>query len=293
MRSSSDQDFLQSVLYEVIGKKVKLIGASVISGGCINNALKVQTSAGAFFLKWHDSIPPDMFEKEAMGLDLLHESGSVRVPHVIGYGNTGGRYYLLMEYLEGAQQSGAYWENLGRSLGEMHRNVRSDRYGLEHNNYIGRLPQRNRWHNDWLTFFIEERLEVQLQMAIEQRQVDATFAARYRAFYKKLPDLLSKDPPSLLHGDLWSGNVMTGPAGQACLIDPAVYYGHREIELSFTKMFGGFGGEFYTAYQEVWPLTPGFDSRIDIYNIYPSMVHVNLFGGAYLDGVERVLRRYQ
>jgi fructosamine-3-kinase len=86
---------------------------------------------------------------------------------------------------------------------------------------------------------------------------------------------------------------MTGPAGQACLIDPAVYYGHREIELSFTKMFGGFGGEFYTAYQEVWPLTPGFDSRIDIYNIYPSMVHVNLFGGAYLDGVERVLRRYQ
>ena len=131
-----------------------------------------------------------------------------------------------------------------------------------------------------------------MQLAIQNGLVSSNFIERYRNFYKLIPDLLPADQPALLHGDLWSGNVMVGGDGKVCLIDPAVYYGHREIELAFTQLFGGFDHEFYRSYQSTYPLEAGFDQRVDIYNMYPLMVHVNLFGTSYLSGVERVLKRY-
>ena len=143
-----------------------------------------------------------------------------------------------------------------------------------------------------IDFIIHNRLEYQLKLAKQNGLVSHDLIDRYRKFYDLLPGLLPVDKPALLHGDMWSGNVMVGDDGQACLIDPAVYYGHREIELAFTRMFGGFGHDFYSAYQSTYPLEPGFDERVEIYNIYPHMVHVNLFGTSYLGGVESVLRRY-
>lgn len=282
----------QAVLDEVFGKSITIKSTTGISGGCINNAVKLKTSQDDYFLKWQSGIPDDMFQKEAEGLKLLSASGAIKIPEVLGYGKIEGKNYLLMDYMESAPPKNDYWKHFGIALADLHRNNTADKYGLDHNNYIGKLPQPNGLNGDWIDFFIQNRLEFQLKLAFQNRMVDNNFIERYRKIYEIIPDLLTVDQPALLHGDMWSGNVMVGSDGLVCLIDPAVYYGHREIELAFTQMFGGFDYGFYDAYQSNYPLEPGFEDRADIYNIYPHMVHVNLFGQSYLNGVERVLRRY-
>src|SRR5690606_17452709 len=127
-------------------------------------------------------------------------------------------------------------------------------------------------------------------LAIEKQLVNEVFAAKYRAIYQRIPDLIPDEPPSLLHGDLWSGNIIPGTGGEACVIDPAVYFGSREIELAFTKLFGGFDRQFYQTYEEAFPLAPGFEDRVDIYNIYPLMVHANMFGSSYLSADRKSTR---
>lgn len=288
----SGDDFFEVVLKEALGKSVQVKSTAFKSGGCINNALKLTTSEGDFFLKWQIGIPEDMFQKEAEGLKLLAKSGSIKIPEVLAYGKLGEKHYLLMENIESAAPTGSYWVDFGKALAEMHHNNSSEKYGLSHDNYIGKLPQPNDFNGNWIDFFIQNRLEYQLNLAIQNRLVSNELIDRYRKFYELLPGLLPVDNPALLHGDMWSGNVMVGNDGKACLIDPAVYFGHHEIELAFTQMFGGFSHEFYSAYQSNYPLEPGFDERVGIYNIYPHMVHVNLFGTSYLGGVESVLRRY-
>jgi len=292
MFGSSGNHFFESILEASLGKSVQLKGTQFKSGGCINNALKLNTSEGDYFLKWQTGIPEDMFGKEAKGLELLQSANAMKVPKVIAFGKQEGKHYLLMENIDSAPGKADYWDHFGRALAEMHSHNSNPKYGLDHDNYIGKLPQQNDYYDSWIDFFIEKRLEVQLKLAVKNQLVDSHFVNRYRKFYDVLPGLLPVDQPALLHGDLWSGNVMVGEDGYVCLIDPAVYYGHREIELAFTQMFGGFGQDFYRSYQEAYPLEPGFEERVGIYNIYPHMVHVNLFGTSYLSGVESVLRRY-
>lgn len=287
-----DKEFYQAILKESLGNETKITEIQPTSGGCINNSVRLVTNQGSYFLKWNDTIPDDMFQKEMKGLQLLRDTHEIQIPEVIAHGKLVDRNYILLEYIDAAPKALDYWSHFGRALASLHKNHRSDRYGLDHHNYIGKLPQPNTRNLNWVDFFIDQRLEFQLTLALRNQLVDSSFAKRYRAFYKLLPTLLPAEPPSLLHGDLWSGNVMPGMDGKVCLIDPAVYYGHREIELAFTQMFGGFGPDFYDAYNEVYPLEPGYDKRVAIYNIYPSMVHVNLFGISYLSGVNRVLQNY-
>ena len=292
MIGSSGNHFFESVLEKSLGRSAKVRSTSFKSGGCINNALKLDTSEGVFFLKWQSGIPEDMFQKETEGLKLLGDTNALKVPTVHSFGKLEGKHYLLMEHIESAPPKSKYWQDFGSSLAEMHKNNSNPSYGLDHNNYIGKLPQVNDFKEDWIDFFIQLRLEYQLKLAVQNSLVDSSFVNRYRKFYELLPTLLPIDQPALLHGDMWSGNVMVDSEGYVCLIDPAVYYGHREIELAFTQMFGGFDHEFYSSYQEAYPLESGFDERVAIYNIYPHMVHVNLFGTSYLGGVESVLGRY-
>jgi protein-ribulosamine 3-kinase len=292
MFGAGENHFFAEVLAESLGKNVKIKGTEFKSGGCINNALKLQTSEGNFFLKWQNGIPEDMFQKETEGLQLLSGAGKIKIPEVISYGKLKGKHYLLMENIESTPASKTYWRDFGEALAEMHKLNSAQQYGLDHDNYIGKLPQPNENSDNWIEFFIQNRLEYQLQLAIQNGLVSSDLVNRYRNFYRLVPNLLPADKPALLHGDMWSGNVMVGDDGKVCLIDPAVYYGNREIELAFTQMFGGFARDFYSSYHEVYPLEPGFEERVDIYNIYPHMVHVNLFGTSYLSGVEGVIRRY-
>jgi len=288
---TDEEQFFERVLFKYTGQEKTLEGIRFTSGGCINNAVMLQTRQGPFFIKWNEGHHADMFEKEFRALQLLRKVGALRVPQPLVHGQIGPRYFLLMEYLESRYPQQNYWQNLGQGLALLHGHT-APQFGLDHNNYMGRLPQTNTANKEWVPFFIEQRLEVQLGLALYNEVVNAEFAEQYRALYPKLPDLLPAEQPAMLHGDLWSGNQMPGPEGEPCLFDPALYYGHREAELAMTKLFGGFEPEFYRAYNDTFPLDPGHEERYHIYNIYPLMVHVNLFGTSYLSGVQRVLKRY-
>jgi protein-ribulosamine 3-kinase len=283
--------FLEQALFIATGQNLQLLNMQMQAGGCINQTVHISTSGGDFFIKWNDSAEADMFEAEAKGLALLKQAGALPVPEVIGQGQVEGRPFLLLEYLDSRTPHKDYWQALGQGLAQLHATTQEN-YGLDYNNYIGRLPQHNEPLPGWVDFFIQRRLEPQLGLAYYNQQVDKTFLERFRKLYPQLKELLVEEPPALLHGDLWSGNVMTGPKGAAWIIDPAVYYGHREAELAFTRLFGGFDPAFYSAYQEAKPMENGYEERFDIYNLYPLLVHVNLFGAAYLSGVQQTLNRY-
>ncbi|MFA0962485.1 fructosamine kinase family protein [Roseivirga sp. BDSF3-8] len=291
MDGASKTQFFESALFESLGEELQVKDIEFKSGGCINNAVRLITDKGSFFIKWNDHGEPDMFEKEFRGLELLRKAGSGHVPQPFNHGQVGESRYLLTEYLDSYRKDNRYWENLGHNLALLHRQT-SDQPGLNFNNYIGRLPQNNEPLPDWVDFFIERRLKVQAGLARYNGLVDDAFMNRFKKIYPKLSEILTDESHSLLHGDLWSGNVMTGPDGEGWLIDPAVYYGNREVDLGFTRLFGGFDQIFYDAYEESYPTITGLSERIDIYNLYPLLVHVNLFGLSYLSGVERIITKY-
>ncbi|MBL0741667.1 fructosamine kinase family protein [Chryseolinea lacunae] len=265
---------------------------SFVGGGSINKAGKLGTSAGEFFLKWNEAQKfPGMFEAEVKGLTLLRAPGVIYIPKVVHTGETSSFQYLLLEFITPSARGKKYWEHLGQQLAALHR-VTAARFGLDHANYIGSLPQHNTPTTTWVAFYIEQRLTVQVKLACDAHRVDARWTKMFEALYKRLPELLPEELPALLHGDLWSGNLLANAQGAPCLVDPAVYFGHREAELAMTQLFGGFDNEFYEAYHHAYPLQPGFERRVDLYTLYPLLVHVNLFGGSYVGAVENVLRKY-
>lgn len=283
----------EAVLSDYLPYSPEVLSIQPLSGGCINEAVKVDTSEGSFFLKWNQPDHLDQFRKEAAGLGLLSQTGCITVPNVLKAGSLHHSAYLLLEYISPEPPHPSFWEDFGRRMAQLHQHSSPNaQYGLEVNNYIGRLAQQNNWNPSWIEFFITHRLEVQLSLAYGQGLVTSELMARFRRLYNQLPNLLPEAPPSLIHGDLWSGNFLCGPGGRAALIDPAVYYGHREIELAFTRLFGGFTSTFYDSYQEAWPLDPGFEQRVELYNLYPLLVHINLFGQSYLSGITEVVKKY-
>jgi protein-ribulosamine 3-kinase len=266
---------------------------SFAGGGCINQGGTLKTTIGSFFLKWNDAKKfPAMFEAEGNGLQLLHRQNIIRIPKVIGHGKNGPHQFLLLEFIEQKSRSRNYWEQLGQKLAALHR-CSSEAFGLDHDNYIGSLQQYNSPNSNWINFFIRQRLDAQVRLAINSGAVDAGWKKKFEALYAKLPSLIAVEKPSLIHGDLWSGNLITDEKGEPCLIDPAVYYGNREADLAMTRLFGGFSGEFYSAYEEAFPLPTGAEGRVDLYNLYPLLVHVNLFGGSYVHSVESILRTFR
>jgi len=262
------------------------------SGGCINNGGKVVVGRKDFFVKWNDrSRYPGMFQAEAKGLHILGASETLRIPEVIHVGEEGSFQYLLLEYIDDGRRSPDFWESFGRGLAKMHKHS-APRFGLDHNNFIGSLPQDNCESGSWIEFFIERRLRSQLAIALQNNGLNKSAASDFDKLFAKLNSLLPDERPSLLHGDLWGGNLMIADNGEACLIDPAVYYGHREVDLAMTQLFGGFDSVFFESYNEEFPLLPGYRERLDLYNLYPLLVHVNLFGGGYAAQVMSVLRRF-
>ncbi len=283
--------FFREAIFKVTGRVPVIKNADYPGGGCINNAAIVETDDETFFIKFNTEAPADMFETEFRGLKLLQKA-NMRVPEPLGYGRVDNTLFILLKTIKSDRKAPRFWENFGAGLALMHKNFGSSSFGLEYDNYIGRLPQVNKTGKNWIDFFINNRLDYQLLLAYNNRLIEESMVKQFHRFYNIMPDLLPVEKPALLHGDLWAGNFMTGNDGYVILIDPAVYYGHREIELSFTRMFGGFDEKFYASYNEEWPLEKDFDQRVDIYNLYPTLVHLNLFGVSYLPGITRVLDRY-
>lgn len=274
--------------------KVKFIvtSNSVVSGGDINNAYRLITNQSSFFIKTnHASRYPNMFEKEANGLDLLRNTNTIKIPEVIAVGEVDDTSFLMLEWIDSARPETNFWQNFGKQLAQLHQNTFSS-FGLNENNYIGSLSQSNQQHNTWVDFFIHERLQAQIKMAVDAGKMDDQTVKQFENLYKELPNIFPEESPALLHGDLWSGNYMVGNKGEPVIIDPAVYYGHREMDLAMTKLFGGFSGEMYQSYNNQYPLQQGWESRITICNLYPLLVHVNLFGGGYLLQVKSILSKF-
>jgi fructosamine-3-kinase len=259
-----------------------------VSGGCINDGARLQTASGpALFLKRNASAPREMFRREAEGLEALRVEGGPRVPAPLLAGDD----FILLEYLAPAPQAHDCWETLGARLARLHL-VTGDRFGFAHDNYIGSTPQPNRWEADGFAFFAEQRLLFQGRLARERGLLGSADARRLEQLAARLRGLIPEQPASLIHGDLWGGNVIPGPEGHACLIDPAAHFGWAEAELAMTALFGRFAEGFYAAYESVRPLEPGYRSRFDLYNLYHLLNHLNLFGGSYLSSAQSVLARY-
>lgn len=261
-------------------------------GGCINKGGRLTTDKGRYFLKWNDADRyPGMFEAEAKGLALLHKADCLRVPFPVDNGRAGSYQFLLLEYIEEGRKSVDHWENFGTGLAALHRQS-SETFGLDHDNYIGSLRQHNHRESSWTEFFVEHRLRPQLDLARRAKRIDGMIGRKFESFFEKLPTILPAERPSLLHGDLWSGNLLADERGQPCLIDPAVYYGSREVDLAMTQLFGGFESAFIDSYNSVFPLLPGYSTRFDMYNLYPLLVHLNLFGSSYRAQVVSILGQY-
>lgn len=286
------QEALASVLSNTRGIPTRIRQARPLSGGSINHAFLLETDAGRYFMKYNlADAYPGMFNLEARGLAILLDAGELRVPVVIGCGEAGKYTYLLMEYLESAPKNSSFWEVFGHKLAALHKHS-ADRFGLDHDNYIGSLKQYNGRYSRWTDFFRDERLVVQMEMAARGGLLPARVKTAFERLFNRLDEIFPEEPPSLIHGDLWSGNYMVDDRGEACIIDPAVYYGSREMDIGMSRLFGVFGTAFYEAYNEAWPMAPGWQQRIEVCNLYPLMVHVNLFGSGYLGSVESILSVY-
>ncbi len=283
---------IQEVLSLFFNQDVEINNTHSVSGGDINDAYRLETSQGYFFVKTNFANRfPRMFEMEAIGLGMLRSVGVFTVPQVIALSEENDISYLLLEWIESAQPETDFWENFGKQLAQLHQNS-SDQFGLVENNYIGSLSQSNQQHKTWVEFFIHERLQVQIKMAVDAGKMDSQTIAQFENLYKELPNIFPEEPPALLHGDLWSGNYMVGNNGEPVIMDPAVYYGHREMDLAMTKLFGGFGNEMYQSYNEHYSLQQGWESRIAICNLYPLLVHINLFGGGYLQQIKSIINQF-
>jgi fructosamine-3-kinase len=259
-----------------------------VAGGCINNGAVLKTESGrTFFLKTNRRAPADMFEREAQGLEALAVDGGPRVPLPYLYGEN----FLLLEDLAPAPRRAGYWVEFGRQLAALHGHT-GDRFGFPHDNYIGSTPQPNTPNADGYDFFAERRLLYMAGLARQAGLLNPEQFRRVERMATRLPDLVPGGLPSLIHGDLWSGNATTDSFGEPALIDPAAHYGWAEAELAMTALFGPFPFEFYRSYEEARSLEPGYRERFPIYNLYHLLNHLVLFGTGYLGDVLEILHDF-
>lgn len=276
---------MSSKIYSLIEYElqVKINSVQSVGGGCINEAEIITDNKGnTYFLKKNFNSPPDMFVKEANGLNELNKASVIRIPKPILINEK----FLLMENIKSSKKSKNFEENFGRAFARLHKYLGKE-FGFYENNYIGSTPQINiadgDEKNDWTKFYLSNRILFQFKLLEKAGYSDGKLKKGISYIENNIENILegSENIPSLLHGDLWSGNYITDDNGEACLIDPAVYYGNREADLAMTKLFGGFSSTFYKSYQEEFPLPDGYDYRENIYKLYHVMNHLNLFGGAY------------
>lgn len=279
----------------IVGGSAAVASTRPVGGGCIANGRRVTLADGrSFFVKQGASLAPDAFAAEARGLEALASDAGPRVPSVEAYyaGESDG--FIVLEWIEQGEAGPGFAVSFARALAALHGERRVDRFGFDGDNYIGSTPQPNGWMDSWHEFFRERRIGFQTRLARERGLLDDDDVRAIDAVLGRLESLLpAPEYPSVLHGDLWGGNYLADSAGEAVLIDPATYYGHREADLAMTELFGGFPPRFRDAYQEAWPLDPGYRERVDLYNLYHLLNHANIFGGGYVSSVRSVVSRYR
>ncbi len=283
--------FFDGLLTQALQRPVVLKRMTPLNEGLVSGAFHVGNKEENFLVKLSQaSFAEDMFIKEQKGLNAL-KAVFGQVPEVHAIGAYESYHFMVMEFVERHLPSGEMWEDMGKRLAQLHRTT-NDRFGWEEDNYIGTLPQKNNWHENWVQFFMHERIDPMLRKAIDNGWTDHTVVKGFERLFGRLDSMFANDPPSLLHGDFWSGNYHIGPGGKGWIYDPAVYYGNREMDIAMSMLFGGFDKKLYEVYHHYYPLHSGWKERVDICNLYPLLVHVNLFGGHYTMKVKEIVERF-
>lgn len=286
MISNTIKSALQKRLSECLSKKIEISTITPVGGGDINECYQIKTNSEPFFLKVNDARKfPAMFKAESMGLKMLAVHSSFCVPKVIVEFESEGSSLLVLSHLSLTRNGD--WELFGRSLAKLHlREI--DFFGLEHSNYIGSLSQSNQAHKTWADFYREERLKPFFKQAYDLGYFSGSDKEAFTYLCQDLEQRFPIERPALLHGDLWSGNAAFCNT-EPCIYDPAIYYGHREMDLGMTLLFGGFPNQMYESYNEIYPLDASWRERVSLTQLYPLLVHTLLFGGSYASQVKRIL----
>jgi fructosamine-3-kinase len=262
-----------------------------VGGGSINRTYQIALDTKEnFFLKINDAdIYPGLFEKERLGLESLRPF--LRTPEVVLKEVFNEHQLLVMEWIAPGPKTERFWKEFGGKLAALHRHNGTS-FGLNYDNYMGSLEQSNTWSDTWVNFFREQRLERQVKLAVENGLLPKRWLKNLENLYTQLPSIFPEEKPCLLHGDLWSGNFICDQQQMPVLIDPAVYYGHRSVDLAMTTLFGTLHPLFYEAYHAHFPLPDNYTEQWEIANLYPLLIHLNLFGGSYLESITQTLKRF-
>lgn len=278
----------------IFGESRYVVKKNYVAGGDINEACTITLDDGTIlFMKTNIPAFLTNFKAEAAGLEAIRATGAIGVPAVLGAGTDIGFSFLLLTHIRGGGRISHYWETFAEELAAVHRADLPEfgKYGFREDNWIGTRKQINTPHDKWIPFFRDCRLEPQIKSAGNYLMAEDRRRAEYLLDHLDR-FLVEPDRPFLVHGDLWSGNMITGDDGKGWLIDPAVYYGHPEIDIAMTELFGGFPQVFYEAYRDTGMLQPGYGDRKDLYNLYQLLNHLNMFGRGYLPDVRRILKKY-
>lgn len=278
-----------TIIQEIADKNnLNLIESKQLSGGDINQVFKLKCSEGDVVVKINDALKyPEMFSAEAKGLKLLKTSDSFKIPEIIDNGRIENVSYLLLEYISSGRSNSNFWEVFGENLASLHKTTQKE-FGLTHDNYIGSLPQKNNSCVLASEFYISQRLEPQFKIASE----NGFQFKNLHIFFKNISNAIPKESPSLIHGDLWSGNYIISENGEAVLIDPAVAFAPREMDLAMMMLFGGFPNEVFDVYNSIFKIESGWRERISLWQLYYLLVHLNLFGMGYLGKVKSIVSKY-
>lgn len=283
--NSEFQEYLSNLLNE------NIINIRSVAGGDISESYKITTSHDNYFLKINQESKLKMFQTEANALKQINKTKTIKTPKVITCNTFENKAFLLMEFIESKSPSPDDFKTLGFQLAALHK-CSSDYFGLEQDNFIGTLLQSNKQSISWSHFYLHERLQPQLELAKKNHLISENECPLLEQMEEKLQPLFNNLSPSLLHGDLWSGNYFISKKGIPYIIDPAMYYGHCEVDIAMTKLFDGFGSDFYKTYRSIHLEDNYTASRIEIYQLYYLLVHLNLFGISYYGSVSRILKRH-
>lgn len=276
---------------EITGEEFTITNRRSVGGGCINQGYALIGDNNTYFVKINSASQVEMFAAEALGLQQMYDTHTIRIPQPLGWGVADNSAYIIMEWLEfGRGATSQAWETMGQQLAAMHRYSGASQFGWDRNNTIGSTPQINLWTDDWADFFAEQRIGYQLRLA---KRRGGNFPDSNRLVAAVREFLEGYQPqPSLVHGDLWSGNAAITTTGEPVILDPATYWGDREVDIAMTELFGGFPGAFYRGYNQAWQLDGNYQKRKNLYNLYHILNHFNLFGGGYGSQALRMMEEF-
>ncbi|NTS42012.1 fructosamine kinase family protein [Flavisolibacter sp. BT320] len=268
------------------------INFSLVGGGSINDTYRISVANQSVFCKINSATKfPHLFQTEKAGLSLLAQTGNQKTPQVIDCFEMEGFQFLLLEWIEPGIPNESFWKTFGERLAALH-SVTGNGFGLAEDNYMGSVPQQNNQHDKWCSFFMENRLFPLMKKCSANNLLSSKDCSLLENLATKLPNIFNKEEPSLLHGDLWSGNFLCTEDFEPVLIDPAVYYGHRSVDMAMTTLFGGFQQSFYEAYHYHYPLPSNYKEQWTVCNIYPLLIHLYLFGTSYLPSIRNTLQQF-